>query len=229
MKLTALCNGQYPSHVLFDLDGTLVDSATDLAVVVDQMLTNLGYEPAGEKKVRAWVGNGTEKLIRRALAGSLDESATDRLPADKYSQALDMFMTLYTEQNGQHSDVFPRVLELVEKLAAEGTRMAVVTNKLTRFTDQLLERSGLARWFDVRVCGDTLPVMKPDPRTIQLALERLGGPVTQALMVGDSETDINVAAAAGIKCIAVSYGYNHGKPIREQGADLVVDSLAELL
>lgn len=229
MKLKALFDGEYPSHVLFDLDGTLVDSAIDLAVVVDQMLIKLGYEPAGERKVRAWVGNGTEMLIRRALAGSLDDSAADRLPAARYDQALDLFMTLYTEQNGEHSKVFPGVVELVEALATEGVRLAVVTNKPTRFTDQLLERSGLSSWFTTRVCGDTLAVMKPDPRTVGLALQRMGGTVTQALMVGDSETDINVAAAAGIKCVAVSYGYNHGKPIHEQGADLVVDSLAELL
>lgn len=229
MKLKHLLDGQLPSHVLFDLDGTLVDSAPDLSLAVDRMLEQLGREPAGEQKVRAWVGNGTEMLIRRALAGSLDDSAADRLPEHVRRDALDRFMALYSECNGETSQVFAGVVPFIEALAEAGVRMAVVTNKLSTFTDQLLRRSNLAHRFEVRVCGDTLTVMKPDPAPLQHALAQLGGTVVQALMIGDSETDINTARAAGVPCVAVSYGYNHGKRIQDQGADLVVDSLAELL
>jgi phosphoglycolate phosphatase len=229
MKLTSLFAGQLPSHVLFDLDGTLVDSAPDLTLAVDRMLMELGREPVGEQKVRAWVGNGTEMLIRRALAGSLDDSEADRLPQKIRTEALDLFMNLYTECNGERSMVYEGVVPFVQALARAGIKIGVVTNKLTAFTDQLLERANLAHWFEVRVCGDTLAVLKPDPAPLRHALEQLGGTVIQAMMIGDSETDINTARAAGIPCVAVSYGYNHGKPIREQGADLVVDSLTELL
>src|SRR5690606_5066343 len=109
----------------------------------------------------------------RALAGSIDDSDADRLPPEHYTRALEMFMTLYAGQNGEHSQVFPGVLPFIEKLADEGVKLGIVTNKLTSFTDQLLERCGLAKWFDVRICGDTLPVMKPDPAPMRLALEQL--------------------------------------------------------
>lgn len=229
MKLTALLDGQLPSHILLDLDGTLVDSAPDLALAVNRMLVSLGREPVGDHEVRAWVGNGTGMLVRRALAGSLDDSAADRLPESLRVQALDQFMSIYSECNGESSRVFEGVRPFIEAMAEAGVKMAVVTNKLGSFTDQLLRRSNLSDWFEVRVCGDTLPVLKPDPAPLHHALEQLGGSVSRAIMIGDSATDINSARAAGIPCIAVSYGYNHGLPIRSQGADLVVDSLAELL
>lgn len=229
MKLTALFEGQLPSHILFDLDGTLVDSAPDLALAVDRMLTTLGREPAGEQRVRAWVGNGTNMLVRRALAGSLDDSAADRLPQTLRAEALEQFMAIYAQCNGETSRVFDGVIPFLDAIGQEGVKVAVVTNKLLSFSHRLLERSQLSAYFDVVVGGDTLPVLKPDPAPLRHALEQLGGVVTQALMIGDSETDINSARAAGIPCVAVSYGYNHGKPIRAQGADLVVDSLTELL
>ena len=229
MRLKVLCGGALPSHILFDLDGTLVDSAPDLTLAVDRMLERLGREAVGEQKVRAWVGNGTEMLIRRALAGSLDDSAADRLPASLHDEALALFMSIYSECNGETSRIFNGVVAFVDAMSEAGVKMAVVTNKLASFTDQLLARSALAEHFPVRICGDTLAVMKPNPAPLHHALERLGGAIGQALMIGDSETDIASARAAGVPCVAVSYGYNHGKPIREQGADLVVDSLTELL
>lgn len=229
MRLTALLDGQLPSHLLLDLDGTMVDSAPDLALAVDRMLAQLGRDPAGEHKVRAWVGNGTPMLIRRALSGSLDDSAADRLPESLRADALARFLQIYGECNGELSRVYEGVVPFLEAMAQAGVKMAVVTNKPTSFTHQLLERSNLGAWFDVRVCGDTLPVLKPDPALLHHALAQLGGIVSQALMIGDSATDINSARAAGIPCVAVSYGYNHGQPIQDQGADLVVDSLTELL
>lgn len=229
MRIKSLFADQLPTHVLFDLDGTLVDSAPDLAQAVDGMLEELGREPVGEQNVRAWVGNGTEMLVRRALAGSLDDSAADRLPPEVRTEALDMFMSLYGRCNGERSLVYEGVFPFIEALTQADVKLGIVTNKPTSFSRQLLERSNLAHWFDALVCGDTLSVMKPDPRTMRHALQELGGEAQRALMVGDSETDIKTARAAGIPCVAVSYGYNHGKPIREQGADLVVDSLTELL
>lgn len=229
MKLTQLFQGQLPTHVLFDLDGTLVDSAPDLTLAVDRMLAELGRDPAGEDNVRAWVGNGTEMLIRRALAGSLDDSGADSLPGEVRAEALDMFMALYGQCNGERSVVYEGVVPFLEAMTQADMKVGIVTNKLTSFSRQLLERSNLAHWFDVLVCGDTLSVMKPDAGPLLHALKELGGTQSTALMIGDSETDIKTARAASIPCVAVSYGYNHGKSIHDCGADLVVDSLKELL
>lgn len=229
MKLKSFFSGQLPSHIIFDLDGTLVDSIPDIAASVDEMLGNLGRKPAGEHRVRAWVGNGTPMLIRRALAGSLDDAAADQLPEETRNKALDQFMAIYRRRNGEKTQVYEGVIPFLQTMAKAEVKMAVVTNKLACFTEQLLERTDLAQWFGSAVGGDTLTAMKPAPEPLHHALAELGGPVRQALMIGDSETDIKSARAAGIPCIAVTYGYNHGKPIQSQGADLVVDSLTELL
>lgn len=109
MKLKALCSGRLPSHIIFDLDGTLVDSIPDIAASVDEMLGNLGRDPAGEHQVRAWVGNGTPMLIRRALAGSLDDAAADQLPEETRNEALDQFMAIYQRRNGERTEVYEGV------------------------------------------------------------------------------------------------------------------------
>lgn len=229
MKMDPWLNGQLPSHILLDLDGTLVDSVPDLASAVDQMLTQLGRAPVGEDRVRAWVGNGATMLVRRALAGGLDDAAAERLPESLRAEAQANFLALYRQCNGERSQVYAGVLPFLEEMTRQRVKMAVVTNKPGAFTEQLLQRLRLKSWFGAAVSGDTLAVLKPDPAPLHHALAQLGGVVSQAIMIGDSETDIESARAAGIPCVAVSYGYNHGRPVRDQGADLVVDSLTELL
>lgn len=227
--LATLLDGAPPSHVLFDLDGTLVDSVPDLATATDAMLTELGRAPAGIDKVRTWVGNGTPMLVRRALADTLDDQAAKAIPAALFEPALAAFLAAYARCNGDLSQVYKGVADCLAAMTEAGVRLAVVTNKPAAFTAPLLERLDLSRWFTAMVSGDTLAVKKPDPAPLFHALDLLGGPVTRALLVGDSETDVATARAAGISCVAVRYGYNHGRPIDEAGAALVVDSLTELL
>lgn len=229
MSLSGLFSPRWPGVALFDLDGTLVDSAPDLAAAVDQMLEHLGRSPVGTERVRQWVGNGASVLVRRALAGHADWEPPRPKDEALFKDALAIFFHAYEQINGRHSAVYAGVEDCLTSLRAHGCKLGVVTNKPEQFVAPLLEQMGLEHWFDIRIGGDTLPVKKPDPAPLLHAMEALGGTRGTTVMVGDSAADINAALAAGIPSVAVRYGYNFGQPVDALGADAVVDSLAELL
>ncbi|MDX1756426.1 MAG: phosphoglycolate phosphatase [Marinobacter sp.] len=229
MKLTDLFDGHWPQTILFDLDGTLVDSAADLTAAVDQMLRELGREMAGEARVREWVGNGVAVLVQRALAGRHDHEAAGPLDEDTYRQALARFFDAYHDHNGLYATVYDGIETFLSQARQQGCRLGVVTNKPAAFTDLLLDQMGLSHWFDITVSGDTLSVKKPHADPLHHALEALGGDAGRALMIGDSVTDVRAARNAGLPVVAVRYGYNYGAPIDSLGAEIVVDSLTELL
>ncbi|AOY89783.1 phosphoglycolate phosphatase [Marinobacter salinus] len=229
MSLTGLFSPRWPGVALFDLDGTLVDSAPDLAAAVDQMLEQLGRSTAGINQVRQWVGNGASVLVRRALAGQTDWEPARPQDEALFKDALAIFYHAYGQINGRHSIVYDGVEACLGRLAEHGCKLGVVTNKPEQFVAPLLEQMGLDHWFDISIGGDTLPVKKPDPTPLLHAMEALGGTRGTTVMVGDSAADINAALAAGVPCVAVRYGYNFGQPVDALGADAVVDSLAELL
>ena len=217
--------GVLPQLVIFDLDGTLLDSVPDLAAAVDQMLARRGRSPAGVERVKDWVGNGSHVLVRRALAGSLDHSAVDDAEADRAHQD---FLHAYA---GEHrlTAVYPGVQTLLDWLQGQGVAMAVATNKPERFVAPLLQEKGLGVYFSWLVGGDTLPAQKPDPIALNWIMQQAGRKVEDTLFVGDSRNDVLAARAAGMKVVAVSYGYNHGEPIAAQNPDLLVDSLDALI
>jgi len=223
--LRELCAGELPRLVMFDLDGTLVDSVPDLATAVDRMLAELGREPAGVERVRKWVGNGARVLVRRALAGGLDHSAVGEAQTE---QALARFLDIYADCH-ELITLYPGVHELLEALSTAAVELAVVTNKPERFVAPLLEQVGLGGYFRWIIGGDTLPQQKPDPAALLQVMHLAGVSNLQSLFVGDSRSDVLAARAAGVPCVAVSYGYNHGRPVAEEEPDRVVDSLAELL
>ncbi|CAH0259967.1 Phosphoglycolate phosphatase [Pseudomonas sp. Bi70] len=223
--LRALCAGELPRLVMFDLDGTLVDSVPDLATAVDRMLVELGRKPAGVERVRQWVGNGARVLVRRALAGGLDHSAVGEAESE---EALARFLDIYADCHDLIT-LYPGVHELLEALSTAAVELAVVTNKPERFVAPLLEQVGLGGYFRWIIGGDTLPQQKPDPAALLQVMRLAGVSQAQSLFVGDSRTDVLAARAAGVPCVAVSYGYNHGRPVAEEAPQLVVDSLAELL
>ena len=223
--LRALCGGELPRLVMFDLDGTLVDSVPDLATAVDRMLVELGREPVGVERVRQWVGNGARVLVRRALAGGLDHSAVGEAETE---EALARFLDIYADCH-ELITLYPGVHELLEALSTAAVELAVVTNKPERFVAPLLEQVGLGGYFRWIIGGDTLPQQKPDPAALLQVMRLAGVSQEQSLFIGDSRTDVLAARAAGVPCVAVSYGYNHGRPVAEEAPQLVVDSLAELL
>ncbi len=210
--------------VLIDLDGTLVDSVPDLAFCVDEMMTQLDLPPHGEAKVREWVGNGVERLVKRALIGQL-EGEPDEV---QFERALPIFMELYAENTSGRSRLYPGVKEGLEFLRGAGITTACVTNKAERFTLPLLTDLGIRDFFELVVSGDTLPTKKPDPGQLLHAAKHFNVEPRRALMVGDSVNDVKAARNAGFQVVCVPYGYNHGRDIREAEPDAVIENLAEL-
>lgn len=216
--------GRWPALVMFDLDGTLVDSVPDLAAAVDEMLIALNRPPVGLARVREWVGNGAALLVRRALAGDI---AAEGVDDGLHEQALSLFMQAYSKVH-RHTVLYPQVVETLDRLRDEGIPLALVTNKPEQFIQPLLEQVGLAGRFRWIVGGDTLPRRKPEPDGLWHVLAQAAVPASQALFVGDSRNDIQAAKAAGVKSLAVRYGYNHGEPIETANPDYVVDNLYQV-
>lgn len=213
-----------PDLVLIDLDGTLVDTVPDLAHATDIMMTELGMPRRGEQRVREWIGNGVERLVRRALVDDMDGEPDEAL----FRRAYPIFMRAYEENVCNLSRIYPGVHEGLAFLREAGCRVGCVTNKTARFTEPLLQGIGLFDEFDIVVSGDTLPVKKPDPAPLLHAARRLDAAPERSLMVGDSISDVKAARAAGFAVVCVPYGYNHGLDIRDAGPDAVIESLAGL-
>ncbi len=213
-----------PKMVLIDVDGTLVDSVPDLAYCVDEMLKAVDMMPHGEAEVRHWVGNGVERLVRRALIGQLDGEPDEAL----FAKAYPIFMDLYKDNTSKRSRLYPGVKEGVDYLQNAGFILGCVTNKAEEFTHPLLKDLGLFDYFESIVSGDTLDKKKPDPMPLLYSAEKLGVSPEESLMLGDSISDVKAARAAGFQIICMSYGYNHGVDIHESNPDAVIDSMVEL-
>jgi len=225
MTLSRLFTGGLPKLVMFDLDGTLVDSIPDLAVALNQMLSALGREPAQLEDVRTWVGNGARVLVRRALASSMEHSAIGEAATE---QALALFMASYANAH-HYSQLYPGVLPALKWLHKQPIEMALVSNKPEQFIAPLLDQFKIGRYFRWIIGGDTLPQCKPHPAALLFVLQMAGVKAEQALFIGDSCNDVRAAHAARVRCVAMSYGYNHGRPIAEEHPALVIDDLRELL
>ncbi|PLY14370.1 MAG: phosphoglycolate phosphatase [Sedimenticola sp.] len=213
-----------PKLILIDLDGTLVDSVPDLAYCVDEMMKQIDRPDHGETEVRNWVGNGVERLVRRALIGKLDGEPTDK----DFDRAYPIFLELYDRHNGEKSRLYPGVREGIDYLKTTGIHLGCVTNKAEQFTVPLLKALGIYDDFEIVISGDTLPKKKPDPLPLLHAAKHFGIQPSEALMLGDSISDVKAARAAGFSIFCMSYGYNHGVDIREAEPDAVMDSMTEI-
>lgn len=214
----------HPELVLIDVDGTLVDSVPDLAYCVDEMMVTLGLDGRGEEAVRQWVGNGVEKLVKRALVNNLDGEPENAL----FESGLQIFRQLYHQNVCVRSKLYDGVIEGLEYLQSRAYRLGCVTNKARSFTIPLLEQIGIMSYFELAICGDDTARKKPDPLPLLTAAEQLQVKPEKALMIGDSKSDVAAARAAGFQIICMSYGYNHGEDIRGYGPDAVIDSMHQL-
>lgn len=210
--------------VLLDLDGTLLDTVLDLHAAANAMLCDLGRSEVSVAAVRSYVGRGIANLVKRVLAGTM-VAAED--PAPPPPAALASFRRHYARENGRHAQLFPGVLEGLERFRALGLPLGVITNKAEAFSLPLLEHVGLASFFKVVVSGDLLPRPKPDPMPLVWASGRLGASPAKVLMIGDSVHDYSAARAAGCHVFLVPYGYNEGRDVHELAADGIVPTLAD--
>jgi len=210
--------------VTLDLDGTMLDTIEDLAVAMNLALAELRLPALDRELIRTFVGKGLANLIQRSLSAVLGREPDEAL----MERTLPVYSRCYDSVNGDTTTIYPGVREGLDALAAAGFRLACVTNKSKRFTEPLLERIGLARYFELVLSGDSLPRRKPDPMPLLHVAAHFGTPPAEMLMVGDSVNDAEAAFAAGSPVVCVAYGYNEGRDVRTLGVDAIVDSLAEV-
>ena len=217
-----------PQLVLLDLDGTLIDSVPDLTTAVDTMLAGLNRPAAGAENVSHWIGNGADRLIRRALCDG-DEAAALALPTAAVQPARALFDTAYLQALHQATGAYPGVAEFLQRLQQAGVPMVLITNKPRLFTLPLLESLGWLPCFAQVLCADDLAEQKPSPLPLLHACAQQQVAPAQTLMIGDSRNDMQAAKAAAVACAAVTYGYNHGADIAASAPDWAVDNLLQLL
>lgn len=207
--------------ILFDLDGTLVDSAPDIAEAVNRTLAQYGYAQQPFSVIANWIGDGARELLNTALHhAQAKESFDDVFPH---------FMQNYADTVLLTADIYPHVKDTLARLHRSGVKMAVCSNKPERFINPVLSKNAIAGYFDVLVGGDTLKEKKPSALPLMVAAEQLGVSIEQCLMVGDSATDFNAAQAAGMDCVLVSYGYARGIDVHALNQQQVIDDFSHLL
>ncbi|MFN0024593.1 MAG: phosphoglycolate phosphatase [Parvularculaceae bacterium] len=204
--------------VIFDLDGTLIDSAPDIAASLNEFLESRGAAPIPETGVRLMIGGGVRKLLERAWALQGAEA-----PADLDAQAA-AFIDIYAQRPLRLSRPYPNAGATLNAIRARALPIGLCTNKPEAITRTILEGLGWTELFGAIIGGDTAPAKKPDPMPVQACLEMLGASAGAALLVGDSAHDLHAARAAGVRCILVKHGYST-KPVAELGADGVIDGL----
>jgi len=204
---------------LFDLDGTLVDTAEDLAAAANRMLTEIGRPTLDEDRIRDYIGKGVVNLVHRCV------ESTGSGSEEEQRRALAVFERHYLAGIADRSRPYPGVVDGLATLERAGVAMGCVTNKAGRFTELLLERTGLRHFFGVVVSGDTVARKKPHAEPLLYAAGRLGTTPAETLMVGDSLNDVLSARAAGCPVVVVPYGYREGLAVEELGADAVVASV----
>ncbi|MCL2076606.1 MAG: phosphoglycolate phosphatase [Betaproteobacteria bacterium] len=207
------------SSVTFDLDGTLLDTAVDIAAACRRMLAAMGKPARDEAEIRIFVGRGMRDLIERCLTWEMPPSASE------LEEGMRLFRLYYTEENGRAATLYPGAREGLSAFFDAGLPLAVVTNKRLLYTLPLLEKTGLSDYFQVVVGGDSTPCLKPEPEPILYACRQLRVAPTENLHIGDSVNDAMAARAAGCPVWLVPYGYTEGAPLVPDSADLIVPDL----
>jgi phosphoglycolate phosphatase len=220
MSLTAWQATAFEAAIV-DLDGTMIDTVGDFEVALARALADLGWPPVSRAFIARTVGKGSEHLLVRTLA---EVGA----PASLYDAAWARYQHHYIDINGRHSVVFAGVVEGLQQLRAAGWKLACLTNKPNAFALPLLALKGLDGYFDHAFGGDAFARKKPDPLPLLETCKALGTLPSRTLMVGDSSNDAAAARAAGCPVVLVSYGYNHGEPVADAGADAVIDRLDQI-
>ncbi len=209
--------------VLFDLDGTLLDTAPDLVAAANAMLGELVLPELDAESIKNFIGGGITTLVKRTLAASLENEPDAQL----LESALPLYEKHYVEVMLNQTRPFPGVVEGLQAMRAQGLHLACVTNKAERFTRPLLGATGLLDFFELLVCGDNLPKKKPDPLPLRHACEHFGVEPREVLLIGDSPLDTQAARAAGCHIFCVPYGYNQGRDVRELDCDAIVATLRD--
>lgn len=213
--------------ILFDLDGTLIDSAPDLALSVNFMLRTIERNEFSEEIIDSWVGNGASTLVKRALSGSV--TIDNNIDESLFENALSIFLDYYKENLCVKTIMYPGVKQTLEILKENNHQLAIITNKPFDFIEPILTQLGLADLFSLYIGGDSLSLRKPHALPLLHVCEKLNTKIENSVMIGDSKNDILAAKSAQIHSVGVSYGYNYGEDIRTYNPDVVVDNFSDIL
>lgn len=213
--------------LIFDFDGTLIDSVPDLAVAVNLMLERLGRETFSEETIRFWVGNGAQTLVLRALSGSVTIDAD--ISQELFENALSIFLEFYRSHACIKTSTYEGVDETLALLKSRGYILTIVTNKPSAFIKPILQKLQLENYFSLALGADSLSEKKPHPMPLLHLCQTYGVPIENAVMIGDSKNDILAAQAANIDSIAVTYGYNYGEDISSYNPTLCINKFRDIL
>ncbi|ABM03227.1 phosphoglycolate phosphatase [Psychromonas ingrahamii 37] len=213
--------------ILFDLDGTLIDSAPDLSLAVNHMLSALQRPTFEQDIIRSWVGNGAEVLVKRGLSGQ--DVIDENIDPDLVEKSLQLFFNFYKKNLCVDTKLYPSVRACLKILKAKGYRLVIVTNKPFEFIEPILEGLELTGLFEMLLGGDSLEKRKPDALPLLHVCEKLSVTVEQCLMVGDSKNDILAAKAAKMESIGLTYGYNYGEDISRYNPEAVFDDFSDIV
>ena len=213
-------------HIIFDFDGTLIDSALDLSAAVNHMLTTLGKDGFSNDEIHHWIGNGASTLVKRALVGDKDISSFE--DEELLKKALTIFLDYYKENCANETYLYDGVKNSLHHLKDLGYTLSIVTNKPYAFIAPILKNLDIDSLFSFYSSGDRLYVKKPDPYPLIYVCEKLNFSIEQSVMVGDSKNDIVAASEANMSSIAVNYGYNYGEDIAIYKPDYIIDSFCQI-
>lgn len=215
--------------VMFDLDGTLVDTAGEIADTVNDVLRSVSVREVPDDMVSRWIGQGSRELLCRAWAYATGLPEAQVRESNGMDALAAKYARFHESRCGTRSTCFPAAAESLQALRADGVALALITNREQRLAEAVLTAHQLREYFDTIIAGDTLTARKPDPLPVRHCLSRHGVRPERALMVGDSRYDVLTAHRAGVRCWAVPYGYNGGEPITEANPDRVIDDLSALV
>lgn len=210
--------------VMYDLDGTLLDTVGEIALAVNATLKQYDFNSVSETQVETWIGHGTAWLMKQAWPDKRDVEASDT-----WKKVMESFMQHYKQAVGTKSKPYPTVIETLTNLKKQGIKLAIITNKEEPYTSRLLKQHHMNDFFDLVISGNSLPFKKPNAQVIEHCLKALGEAKQNSLFVGDSAIDIATAKNAGVTCWVVPYGYNAGRDIRKDNPDKLIDSIGEVL
>lgn len=213
--------------ILFDLDGTLIDTVPQLYLAVQSAMKAVAMPDVSLEQVRTWIGNGVDVLLKRAFAQNYYYEDLVIDPA-VFSAAKSAFNAHYHDGITENYEIYPSVKETLHSLHQAGYELAVVTNKPNEFVQPLLKSAGIDHYFSFTLGGGVLERRKPDPLPLLYICDEMDIQPFQALMVGDSKNDIEAAQSAGIPVVGLTYGYNHGEPIENSHPDWVFSHFDEL-
>jgi phosphoglycolate phosphatase len=217
-----------PLLVMFDLDGTLVETAPEICDAVNDTLAHFALAPVAQQQVNDWIGHGTHTLLVQALAFSQDQTEAAVRASAGLADIAAVFKTHYAQRCGTRSHPYADVVDTLARLRQRGAHLAVVTNKESVYTQTVLDAHGLTAYFDAIVCGDTLPTKKPAPEGVLSCLAQFAVASSDALFVGDSSIDVATARNAGVPVWVVPYGYNMGQQIAASAPDRIIATIGAI-